>query len=166
MIFFLFCFISFNFIYFISFYSFYLIYLILSYFILFYLCVLFYFIPSINCISFYHCQFLSISFYISQFYFFILFYELQHQNITITVICNQLNMKYNICNHICNIFKWFCWYTQVYQSTTSTGQTFVTVCWDCPGHFCQHILLYLCLIIDMPCQEGRAWTLVLIVKKI
>ena len=128
MIFFLFCFISFNFIYFISFYSFYLIYLILSYFILFYLCVLFYFIPSINCISFYHCQFLSISFYISQFYFFILFYELQHQNITIPVICNQLNMKYNICNHICNIFKCFCWYTQVYQSTTSTGQTFVTVC--------------------------------------
>ena len=93
-------------------------------------CVLFYFIPSINCISFYHCQFLSISFYISQFYFFILFYELQHQNITIPVICNQLNIKYNICNHICNIFKWFCWYTQVYQSTTSTGQTFVTVCWD------------------------------------
>ena len=166
MIFFLFCFISFNFIYFISFYSFYLIYLILSYFILFYLCVLFYFIPSINCISFYHCQFSSISFYISQFYFFILFYELQHQNITITVICNQLNMKYNICNHICNIFKWFCWYTQVYQSTTSTGQTFVTVCWDCPRHFCQHILLYLCFTIDMPCQEGRAWTLVLIVKKI
>ena len=114
---------------FILFISSYLSYSILFYFIiLFYLCVLFYFIPSINCISFYHCQFLSISFCISQFYFFILFYELQHQNITIPVICNQLNMKYNICNHIYNIFKCFCWYTQVYQSTTSTGQTFVTVC--------------------------------------
>ena len=116
-----------------------LFYFILFYFILFYF-ILFYFILS------YFILFYLILFYISIFYFlfhfillfylFILSYELLFYNITIPVICNQFNLLYEMRNNICNIFKCFCLYIQVYPCTAATtGQTFVTVCWDCPGYF-------------------------------